>query len=71
MLAVNLRALSQKLCSHYARGQYPGIESKVMLTLCSRSISGHYAKSYAHFMLTGQSPGIPGIIIEGEWAVLP
>jgi hypothetical protein len=42
MLTVNIRALSQKLCSLYAHGQYPGIESKVMLTLCSRSISGHF-----------------------------
>jgi len=39
---VNLRALSQKLCSRYAHW----------------SISGHYVKSYAHVMLTGQSPGI-------------
>ena len=39
---VNLRALCQKLCSHYAHW----------------SISGHCVKSYAHVMLTGQSPGI-------------
>ena len=34
------------------------------LQKCSRSFSGHYVKSYAHIMLTRQSPGIPWIINE-------
>ena len=42
LLAVISWALCQKLCSRYAHW----------------SISGHWVKSYAHVMLTGQSPGI-------------
>jgi len=34
------------------------------LQKCSRSFSGHYIKSYAHIMLTRQSPGSPWIINE-------